>query len=482
MFRRRAGRIILTSVDFHCAGVGFLGSSSVIRMTSEPVTRLNDFQQIMLYWNEVWPFQVVDVVEVCGAIDAEALRAAAAAELERMHAVGPVLDAGRSVCTFRGGPANVEVCVVEAIVGSTHDQRLQRQVVAELARRFTLQHDELIRLWILPPADGASGDDTTVGMTWQHWFADGLTAADLLRRILRRVLSPTSDEGPSLTNIASPEKNPFEDYGFADFCRAAVNVLRVMSTSLTVDSDAPEFAGTLAADPLLVAQPAECLTRLRRLSKAWGVTINDLVCTALMRALQATSAAMPGDQALRTRVGNIVDLRPFGDATLNDRAGQFLALMLLDAPYAPKATWRELASLVHRRSQYLKESKLFMSTLGAFRSGRRILAAMPKSLLPSAIEVSMRLSATITNLRLPAAWSEAVWMSQVSGYRRFLPPNLCSPVVLGLTTKGTELTMTFTIRRGAACEKTLRPAFEAALQSLLSEAPMHADVTHGARR
>jgi len=450
-------------------------------MASEPVTRLNDFQQIMLYWNDVWPFQVVDVVEVRGAIDAETLRAAAAAELERMHAVGPVLDAGRTVCTFRGGPAQVDVCVVGAVVGSTHDQRLRRQVVAELARRFTLQHDELIRLWIIPPAAG-NGGDTTVGMTWQHWFADGLTAADLLRRILRRVLAPTSDEGPSLTNIASPEQNPFEDYGFADFCRAAVNVLRVMSTSLTVDSDAPEFAGTLTADPLLVTQPAECLSRLRRLSKAWGVTINDLVCTALMRALQETSAVMPGDQALRTRVGNIVDLRPYGDATLNDRAGQFLALMLLDAPYVPHVTWRELASLVHRRSQYLKESKLFMSTLGAFRSGRRILAAMPKSLLPSAIEASMRLSATITNLRLPATWSEAAWTSQVSGYRRFLPPNLCSPIVLGLTTKGEELTMTFTIRRGAACETTLRPAFEAALASLLNEAPPHADVTLGARR
>lgn len=481
MFRRGSGRIILTSVDFHCAGGGFLGSSSVIRMTSEPVTRLNDFQQIMLYWNDVWPFQVVDVVEVCGAVDAEALRASAAAELERMHAVGPVLDAGRTVCTFRGGPANVEVCVIDAIAGPTHDERLQRHVVIELARRFTLNHDELIRLWIIPPA-AESGGATTVGMTWQHWFADGLTAADLLRRILRRVLSPTSDEGSSLTNITSPEQNPFEDCSFRDYCRAAVDVLRVMSTSLTVDSDAPQFAGTLAADPLLVTQPAECLTRLRRLSKAWGTTINDLVCTALMRALQETSAAMPGDMALRTRVGNIVDLRPYGDATLNDRAGQFLALMLLDAPYAPQATWRELASLVHRRSQYLKESRLFMSTLGAFRFGRRILAAMPKRLLPSAIEASMRLSATITNLRLPAAWSDAPWTSQVSGYRRFLPPNLCSPIVLGLTTKGEELTMTFTIRSGAACEKTLRPAFEAALASLLSEAPAHADVTLGARR
>jgi len=344
------------------------------------------------------------------------------------------------------------------------------------------QQDELIRLWIIPPADGASGGETTVGMTWQHWFADGLTAADLLRRILRRVLAPASDEGLSLTNIASPEKNPFEDCSFALYCRAAVDILRVMSTSVTVDSDAPAFAATPAADPMLVTQPAECLARLRRLSKAWGVTINDLVCTALMRALQETSAALPGDMALRTRVGNIVDLRPYGDATLTDRAGQFLALMLLDAPYAPHCSWRELVSQVHARSQYLKESQLFTSTLGAFRFGRRILAAMPKRLLPSAIEASMRLSATITNLRLPATWSDAAWTSQVSGYRRFLPPNLCSPVVLGLTTKGDELTMTFTIRRGAACERTLRPAFEAALSSLLGEAPESAEATRGARR
>lgn len=444
------------------------------------VTRLNDFQQIMLYWNDVWPFQVVDVVETCAAIDPAELRAAAAAELGRMHAVGPMLDAGRASCTFRGGPANVEVRVVDANAGISHDDRLQRQVVEELARPFTLQHDELIRLWIIPPAAGTSGA-TTIGMTWQHWFADGLTAADLLRRILRRVLAPTSAEGPSLTNVASPEKSPFEDCSFALYCQAAVDILRVMTTSLTVDSDAPEFVGTLAADPLLVTQPPGCLARLRLLSKAWGVTINDLVCTALMRALQETSAAMPGDMALRTRVGNIVDLRPYGDASLHDRAGQFLALMLLDSSYSPFLSWRERATHVHARSQFLKESQLFTSTLGAFRFGRRILAAMPKRLLPGAIETSMRLSATITNLRLPATWSEPEWTAKVSGYRRFLPPNLCSPVVLGLTTKGTELTMTFTIRRGATCERTLRPAFEAALMSLLAEAPAQGAVTLGAR-
>lgn len=451
-------------------------------MTSTTPTRLNDFQQIMLYWNDVWPFQVVDVCEVDRGIEPQVLRAAAAAELERMQAVGPMLDAGRTSVTFRGGPAAVEVRVVAPIAGSTHDEMLERQVVAELARPFTLQVDELIRLWIIPSDDDARGTTTTVGMTWQHWFADGLTAADLLRRILRRVLGPESDEGHSLTNVASPEKSPFEACGFGLYCQAAVDILRVMSTSVTVDSDAPPFDGTLASDPLLVAQPAECLPRLKRLSKAWHVTINDLVCAALMRALQQTSAAMPGDLALRTRVGNIVDLRPYGDATIGDRAGQFLALMLLDAPYSPQLEWREAVSRVHARSKFLKDSHLFTSTLGAFRFGRRILAAMPKHLVPGAIEASMRLSATITNLRLPSTWSTAAWTQQVRGYRRFLPPNLCSPVVLGLTTKGDELTMTFTIRRGAECERTLRPAFEAALASLLEEAPGNGGVTPDGRR
>jgi len=450
-------------------------------MPSSPVIRLNDFQQIMLYWNDVWPFQVVDVVEVRADVDAEALRAAAAVELERMGAVGPILNPTRTECSFRGGAANVEVGVVVDSTEGTPGERLQRHVVAELGRRFDMSKDELIRLWIIPGAGG-----TTVGMTWQHWFADGLTAADLLRRILRRVLAPQSREGHAIVDLSSPEESPFERCGVALYLKATVDVLRVMSTSPTVDCDEPAFDGKLASVPRPVAQPADCLAKLRRLSKAWNVTINDLVVTALTAALQETSVAMAGDRALRTRVGNIVDLRPYGDETLQCKAGQFLALMLLDTSSSPAAGWRERAAQIHCRSQYLKESRLFTSTLGAFRFGRRILAAMPEGLLPAAIAMSMRMSAVITNLRLPPAWSEAAWTTETHGYRRFLPPNLCSSIVLGLTTKADELTMTFTIREGVGCERTLPAAYERALASLLAEAPpadgakLHTAI-HGAR-
>lgn len=431
--------------------------------------RLSDFQQIMLYWNDVWPFQVVDVVEVRGEVEADTLRAAAAAELERMGAAGPVLNRGRTECTFRGGAANVEVRVVSAEPGVSHSVQLQRHVMAELARRFTIETDELIRLWIIPPADGSANGSATVGMTWQHWFADGLTAADLLRRILRRVLDPQASEGLALFDLASPEKSPFEDCTLSLYMKAAVDVIRVMTTSATVDVDEPAFDGTLSAAPTLVAQPADCLAKLRRLSKAWNVTINDLVVTALTRALQETSAELPGDRALRTRIGNIVDLRPYGDISLSTKAGQFLALMLLDTSSSPAETWRERAAVIHYRSQYLKDSQLFTSTLGAFRFGRRILAVTPKRLLPAAIAMSMRMSAVITNLRLPPTWSEAAWTHRTHGYRRFLPPNLCSSIVLGLTTKADELTMTFTIRDGVTCERTLPAAFERALAELATE-------------
>ncbi|MCE9607980.1 MAG: hypothetical protein K8U03_24105 [Planctomycetia bacterium] len=433
--------------------------------TSTPI-RLSDFQQIMLYWNDVWPFQVVDVVEVRAVVDPVALRSAAGAELERMGAVGPILSARREDYTFRGGAANVEVRSIANHPEKSSDVQLQEEVVAELSRRFTANEDELIRLWIIPTPSG-----TIVGMTWQHWFADGLTAADLLRRILRRLLDPAGDDGPSLTDLSSPVESPFERCGAALYLKATVDVLRVMTTSPTVACDEPIFNGTLSAVPALVAQPQDCLAKLSQLSKAWRVTVNDLVVAVLMKAFQETSDVALGDRSLRTRIGNIVDLRRFGDESLACKAGQFLALMLLDAPHSAGMSWRERVTKINRRSTYLKESHLFTSTLGAFRFGRRILAVMPRRFLPDAIAMSMRMSAVITNLRLPDAWSAAKWTELTHGYRRFLPPNLCSSIVLGLTTKGKELTMTFTIRDGVGCERTLQPAFERELNSLLKEVP-----------
>jgi hypothetical protein len=57
----------------------------------------------------------------------------------------------------------------------------------------------------------------------------------------------------------------------------------------------------------------------------------------------------------------------------------------------------------------------------------------------------------------------------VHKYQRFLPPNLSSPVVLGITTNGNELTATITVRSDDIRIESVASALESNLVTLLDE-------------
>lgn len=426
--------------------------------------RLSDFQRMMLYWDAWWPFQVVDTVELSGIVDAEELRLAAETVLDELGIANYQIDSRRGRCRYRSGPAHVEVNFLDGT--GDRQAHLERHVSAELTRRFTLNVDPLVRFWIL------SGDDSyTVGMTWQHWFADGVTAAELLRRVLEHMRG-TRTIGPDvLLGFQPPCGDPFFRHrGLAWRCEEIRQVLLATIAGIGVRRMRPSQSPELRAKSRILTLPDDCLVRLLRVSRRAGMTLNDLLIAALARAVHDAKAAGPSTWfGSRIRIINMVDLRPYADISLRGVGGQYLALMTAEIPTSLLRDVSKLLDHIHRHTSNVKQKQLFFAARLGFLLGRWILDYTPRSWRSRTISNTIPMTALITNLRLSTPWDELPLCSSIRKYQRFLPPNLSSPVVLGITTNGDELTATITVRSDDIRVETVASILESNIVALIDE-------------
>ena len=76
--------------------------------------RLNLFQLAMLRWREMHPYNAVHLIRVAEPLDARRLRHAIVLHLQSLGLTGLVLDAERGRYEYTGGPASVDMAIVDA--------------------------------------------------------------------------------------------------------------------------------------------------------------------------------------------------------------------------------------------------------------------------------------------------------------------------------------------------------------------------------
>ena len=408
--------------------------------SSEFKVALNDFQRLMLYWNEQLPFHVIDVVEIKGVIDAVSLRRAAEAELFESGIAAPVVETATGVCTYRAQPCDIEVGVIDMPPNASILPALSRQTTSELRRPFRLNIDPLIRLWVM-----THHRNSYVGMTWQHCMGDGMAAGDLFRRVLARCQGWTIDRTTTLHDWNSADTAA----AFAPWftwrrkLRHLYETVRTVSTSSQVALLWRNRGELPASNVHYLALPDDALERLRRAGQSCQGTVNDVLLAVAARAL---AAAMPRSKRnwwqRRMRLGNIVDLRPSGGPSLANKGGLFLGLYNIDCPPDPPERWEDLIAIIRRRSQHSKQLRTYFASLGGFRFSRKLWPWVPVGWRRGIYSNILRLTAVLTNLRYPTTWYSGEEAGQVGACWRAVPMGFMYPLVLAITTLGDRLTMT----------------------------------------
>lgn len=423
---------------------------------------LNDFQQLMLQWNEHQPFHVVDVVELARPLDIAKLQAAAEAELIAAGVFHPMPDSGNRNVLYKDGPVHIPIQLVMATHPEDVRRDLEAQCSAELTRRFQPGTDSLFRLWVLRSTPG-----DYLGMTWQHWPCDGYSAADLLRRILGRYFG-----------IAVPETSTLTDREPADLAAAfrpfqgwRARLYRFRKTVQEILRIRRAYVAPRPADPKVPLQthfvdlPMDVLTRIQERGERDDATVNDVIAASLMNAL---TSSVPAGSMWRRRVSisNIVDLRQTAPEQFARKWGLFLGFCIFDCDGLTPPRDAMVTS-VRDQSRRTKANRGYFASLKAMAISRRMWYWLPAKWRWSMSRSLGSFSAVLSNLRLPLTWFPPPWNEEIRSYWRTLPLGSIVPLSMAVTTFDNRLTITMTTEQGSYFAERMETLKKSITQNLV---------------
>ena len=410
-----------------------------------PVLPLNDFQRLMRYWDEFQPFSGIDAIEARAAVDVEKLRVCVEEELAILGVGVPIASPDGSTLTFRPGHPAITVETVSPAAGLTSCAALAEHCSVELNRRFQPNEAPLIRVWVVQTTPCPH-----IGMTWQHWPMDGVSAADLFRRILARYVGSPLSPDATATQLSAPD--------VAAIYRPFFTWRRQLGHLRETIRENYRFSRTFAA-PRPPPERATLRVHLLELThphRPTGATVNDVVAAALMWAL---SDALPERHRnwwrRRLNLLNFIDLRPFGGEALRGVWGSFLAFFMLNMPEPRPASLDELTCCFRDQSLWARGQQSFFGSLGGFQVMRVLWPWIPRGWRWTLARRIVPISAALTNSRHRAEWSTGPLGEHFGRSWRVAPLGSMSPLCADICTKGDQLSLALTCEDGSVMSERI---------------------------
>lgn len=413
-------------------------------MAAERTLRLNFFQRMMLRWRALHPYNPVHVLHLPLPLDVARLRQAIAAQLEALGLSGLQLDERRGRYRYTGGPASVDLRVVDA--GGDAERALQRTIEAELNRPFVAgSHENPLRFVAIDEDDAYR-----LVLAYDHYLAGGEAVARLLLRLAAVLLgdsAATALPAPAVQDTARYRDALLRHPGW--LLRALLELPRTVAQGRRVwRLRAP--AGAECSNGYRALRLGGAPTRaLRATAARWGVTVHELLSACLLQAL-APLAAQRASQPRRNQlaVASIMNMRRDLPPDARDGLAPFLAAYRVTHPVPAQLELRELAYDVHRQTSRVRQRHVYLQSL----LGLAVSALAWRWLTPAQrggfYAKHFPVQAGITSIDLNRLWADGAATAARVGYLRAVPTGPLCPLVLAATQLRDELHLGIAFRSG----------------------------------
>ena len=394
----------------------------------------------MLQWNDLHAYNAVHAVRLPVGLPAARLAAAASQVLERHGLSGLRLDRDTGRYQYAGGQVEVPLKVVptggDALAALTREMGVQLNLPFDLSAPMTP-----FRFFVVGEPEAA-----VFGVTYFHAVAGAESLVLLMRDIVHAAgatpelgLTPPVDVHPPGRNrwlwahpgvlLKKLAGLPAAYFEARQCCRPHYRDLASMENGL-----------------LQFVLPGEVSRRLATASKAWGVTLNDLFLTLLLKALASLATRRKAEpRRRRLAVGCIVNTRPHLGVDSRRTFGLFLGSFLVTHEVPESQPLRDLALDVHRQTSQVKADRRFMATPVDLGLSRLLLARQSPARRLKFFPKHYPLWGGITNMNLNPLWPQPEGQLGVD-YFRAVSSGPVTPLVLSLTTVGDHLNCGLTYR------------------------------------
>lgn len=390
--------------------------------------RLNIFQRTTLQWNELHPYNAVHCVEVPMSLDLEQLRKMIRSTLESHGLTGLAVDRKARTYQYRGGPAREEITRVAA--GHNMAIALVNEIRRQLNTAFALEERIMpFRFFVAPANSGFF-----LGVSYLHVVAGAESIVLLMQDVVNAYL------GRDQRGFVPPVEIYPVSYG--PWLRRHPGV--VLRKLLNLPSQFRKLGRSwrpIYRDEMdmgngfdLFSLTPDQLQLLIDTGKSWGVTLNDLFLTLLLKIL----APLQGHRAFSTRrhlfsVGSIVNIRKDMQVDSRRTFGIFLGSFAVTHAVPEGIRLRTLATEVHRQTQRIKQTARYMGAPVDLAIALTLLSFLSTERKKKFYQKHYPLWGGVTNMNLNTIWPQDNRQQPIN-YFRAVSTGPATPLVLSITT------------------------------------------------
>jgi hypothetical protein len=392
-----------------------------------PTVRLNLFQRMMLRWRVLHPYNPVHVVRVPAVLEAPRLRACIAEQLAALRLTGLSVDLRRWRLRYEDGPPVVDLAVIDA--SSDAPAELSRTIEREFNRPFERSAGGLpLRFVAL-----AGPDAFQLVLAYDHFVASGDSVARLLSAIALAYLGSSVRLAP-LEQRAPTYRNLFLRHPLwaLHACAGLARMVAVGRRAYRVRPAASDDGHNAFAYLYLDARRRGAL---QAASKAWGVSLNEVLMAGLMQAFSPLTAQRR-DQPRRNQIAiaSILSIRQDFGAASRDALSPLLAALRVAHPVPDGIETRQLASALHDDIARIRHGRLYLQSLLALGVSALLWPWLSEPRRGRLYAKHFPVCAGVTSLNLNPIWarSECAQTDRLD-YVRAVPTGPLCPLVFAIT-------------------------------------------------
>ena len=401
----------------------------------------NMFQRLVRSWEAVHPYNAAQVLKLSGIPNPRAIN-------DAWHASMETLGLGRV-------RANGHTFGYEILNGDAHRYPVRmlpagQCLAGHLSEALNIPFDDpreppFRPYLLLGPAD--QPPSFHLGVVYQHWVADSVSIRMLMREWCARLYDtappvppPTRLEDAGYWDLYGPRHGQLEiDRGILNLFRSYIRFRTVQKVCMTGVGDYPVRV-------MLRELPAGLADALRQSARRLGINVGDALLAALAHASYRHLPLQRRPSRRDIAIGNIIDLRAHSPRDLSDAFGLFLGFAhvvcsrndLKDFPRLLRSV--TLQNRAHRRDGMAESSLAWM--MAALVAQRFV---KPKDIYRF-YRKEIPLAAGLSNVNLSGSWAQRLQGGPLLDYVRVSPTGPMVPLVLSVTTLGSQMSLAMTYR------------------------------------
>ena len=407
--------------------------------------RLNCFQQTMLDWNDLHPYNAVHGVQISSPLDPARLQSAIHGTLEFHGLTGLTLNRKQGTFQYAGGPATHEIKTI--VVPDNPSEALRAEIERQVNTRFD-SHGEFQPFRFFVVAEKSS---FSLGLVYFHTVADAVSIVRLLMDIYRAYLGEVPAQPPQRFNLL-PGNGRFNPLRFVKQLASFPARLGLLRHCLRAGCrDANDGNNRFEHFPL----PPETLRTLLATAKAWDVTLNDLFIALLLRCCAPGAAQrLRASHRRRLAIGCIVNTRSELGLADPEAFGLFLGSFIVAHETPDDLSLRALAADIRRQTRELKQRKDYVGTSLEMFLGRSLLGFFSTERRKKLYQKHYPLRGGVTNLNLNSLCPPTSG-EKPANYFRGVSTGPVTPLVLSVTTVRDVVHVGMTFRSTAFTERDI---------------------------